>query len=96
MQIKSRNVHGRQYLDEFPSLQPPTIQDTLDSWATSSNIGSLAERQKFVQTHMSDIDNGKSFASLLCTSSTKLLGGHWIWDADCAAADGGKRFSEAD
>jgi hypothetical protein len=32
------------------------------AWATSSNIGSLAERQKFVQTHMSDIDNGKSFA----------------------------------
>jgi hypothetical protein len=83
--------------DENSSLQPPTIQDTLDSWATSSNIGSLAERQKFVQTHMSDIDNGKSFA--LCfgrqyEAAWRPLGPGR--GSGCAAADGGKRFPEAD
>ncbi|GAA5874553.1 hypothetical protein JCM16303_002903 [Sporobolomyces ruberrimus] len=37
--------------------ESPTIQHALDSWATSSNIGSLEERKEFVKTHMSNIDN---------------------------------------
>lgn len=37
--------------------QAPTIQHALDSWTTSSNIGSLDDRREFVKTHMSNIDN---------------------------------------
>ncbi|GAA5827419.1 hypothetical protein JCM3770_003966, partial [Rhodotorula araucariae] len=36
---------------------PPTIQHALDSWAASSNVGTLNERKDFVKTHMSAIDN---------------------------------------
>ncbi|GJN90801.1 hypothetical protein Rhopal_003815-T1 [Rhodotorula paludigena] len=36
---------------------PPTIQHVLDSWASSSNAGTLEERREFVKTHMSDLDN---------------------------------------
>ncbi|SCV72146.1 BQ2448_4840 [Microbotryum intermedium] len=36
---------------------PPTIQDALDAWASSSSVGSLADRKVFVAGHMSDIDN---------------------------------------
>ncbi|SGY21103.1 BQ5605_C016g08195 [Microbotryum silenes-dioicae] len=36
---------------------PPTIQDALDAWTSSSSIGSLADRKAFVSGHMSDIDN---------------------------------------
>ncbi|KAI5475169.1 proteasome subunit alpha type 1 [Pseudohyphozyma bogoriensis] len=36
---------------------PPTIQHALETWATSSTIGSLDERTTFVKDHMSNIDN---------------------------------------
>ncbi|BGP48545.1 hypothetical protein JCM10450v2_004421 [Rhodotorula kratochvilovae] len=36
---------------------PPTIQHALESWAASSNVGTLDERKDFVKTHMSAIDN---------------------------------------
>ncbi|BGP24996.1 proteasome subunit alpha type 1 [Rhodotorula toruloides] len=36
---------------------PPTIQNALESWAASSSVGSRKERNDFVKTHMSNIDN---------------------------------------
>ncbi|BGP32442.1 hypothetical protein JCM10296v2_004223 [Rhodotorula toruloides] len=36
---------------------PPTIQNALESWAASSSVGSRKERDEFVKTHMSNIDN---------------------------------------
>ncbi|GAA6008204.1 hypothetical protein JCM11491_001928 [Sporobolomyces phaffii] len=44
-------------IDVVDPDEPPTIQHALDSWATSSNIGSLGDRKEFVKTHMSNIDN---------------------------------------
>lgn len=36
---------------------PPTIWTVLDGWATNSTAGVVAERQKFLKTHMTEIDN---------------------------------------
>ncbi|KAJ3560027.1 hypothetical protein NP233_g11101 [Leucocoprinus birnbaumii] len=36
---------------------PPTIWTVLDGWATNSTAGVIAERQKFLKTHMTEIDN---------------------------------------
>lgn len=36
---------------------PPTIWTVLDGWATNSTAGVVAERQKFLKTHMMEIDN---------------------------------------
>ncbi|KAK4702306.1 hypothetical protein P7C70_g3918, partial [Phenoliferia sp. Uapishka_3] len=41
-----------------PPSQPPTIQQALESWAISSTIGTLDERNGFVTGHLADIDNG--------------------------------------
>lgn len=58
--VSALKVHDRALADSRFSLQSPTIQHALDSWATTSNISSLEERRRFVATHMSDIDNGQS------------------------------------
>lgn len=39
-------------------LQPPTLQQALEAWATGSAIGSLQDRTTFVKDHLSNnIDN---------------------------------------
>ena len=38
-------------------LQAPTIWTLLESWASNSNVGQLAERQRFLRTHMVETDN---------------------------------------
>lgn len=40
------------------TLQPPTIQHALDTWASTSLLGSVEERNTFVAGHLSNIDNG--------------------------------------
>lgn len=37
--------------------QPPTIRNVLDSWAGNSLVGAPNERERFVKTHMSEMDN---------------------------------------
>ncbi|PPR02478.1 hypothetical protein CVT24_002027 [Panaeolus cyanescens] len=36
---------------------PPTIWTVLDAWATNSPVGALTERQRFLKTHLTEIDN---------------------------------------
>ncbi|KAF9534962.1 hypothetical protein CPB83DRAFT_866259 [Crepidotus variabilis] len=36
---------------------PPTIWTVLDGWAANSPVGALNERQRFLKTHLSEVDN---------------------------------------
>ncbi|KAF9569392.1 hypothetical protein CPC08DRAFT_756999 [Agrocybe pediades] len=36
---------------------PPTIWTVLEGWVTNSPVGALNERQRFLKTHLTDIDN---------------------------------------
>ncbi|KAF7313545.1 Proteasome endopeptidase complex [Mycena chlorophos] len=36
---------------------PPTLLTVLEGWATSSGAGTLVERQKFLKTHLNEMDN---------------------------------------
>ncbi|KAJ3498126.1 hypothetical protein NLJ89_g10261 [Agrocybe chaxingu] len=36
---------------------PPTIWTVLDGWVANSPVGQLNERQRFLKTHMTDVDN---------------------------------------
>ncbi|KAJ7507456.1 hypothetical protein B0H11DRAFT_2218303 [Mycena galericulata] len=36
---------------------PPTLSTVLEGWSTSSSAGTLTERQRFLKTHLSEIDN---------------------------------------
>ena len=38
-------------------MQPPTLQQALDSWASGSHLGSPNARQTFVTSHLSSLDN---------------------------------------
>ena len=38
-------------------LQPPTIWTVLEGWATNSPVGAVNERQRFLKTHMTEVDN---------------------------------------
>lgn len=53
-----RPLRGPELISLNSSAQPPTIQHALDSWTSSSNVGTLGDRRDFVKTHMSNIDNG--------------------------------------
>lgn len=42
----------------FPTLsQAPTIWTVLEGWAVNSPVGVQTERQRFLKTHMSEVDN---------------------------------------
>ncbi|KAF7355047.1 Proteasome endopeptidase complex [Mycena sanguinolenta] len=36
---------------------PPTLSTVLEGWTTSSSAGTLTERQRFLKTHLNEIDN---------------------------------------
>ncbi|KAJ7638530.1 hypothetical protein FB45DRAFT_976678 [Roridomyces roridus] len=36
---------------------PPTLNSVLEGWSTSSSAGTLTERQRFLKTHMTEMDN---------------------------------------
>jgi len=38
-------------------LQPPTIWTVLEGWASNSPVGAINERQRFLKTHMTEVDN---------------------------------------
>ena len=48
--------HGPCFLGLI-SYQPPTIWTVLESWASNSPAGAVNERQRFLKTHMTEVDN---------------------------------------
>lgn len=37
--------------------QPPTLTTVLEGWSVASSAGTLTERQRFLKTHLNEIDN---------------------------------------
>lgn len=44
-------------LNRPSDIQPPTIWTVLEGWAVNSPVGVANERQRFLKTHMTEIDN---------------------------------------